>query len=120
MRIIVLVAAEPELGQPLLRGRAPLATGISSISSPSSTFWIAVRHGSRRSFWNTIAILPRNEFEFREGIAAVDPHCAAARRGQPGDHVEDGRLAAAGLAEQRQHLAGANVEIETVHGAEGG
>ena len=57
--------------------------------------------------------------EVRKRIAPADAHGAAGRLGQPRDHVEDRRLAAAGLADQRQHLAGANVEIETVHRAVG-
>jgi hypothetical protein len=37
--------------------------------------------------------------------------------GQSCDHVEDRRLAAAGLAQDCQHLAGTNIEVDVVDGA---
>jgi hypothetical protein len=79
---------------------------MSSISRPSSTFSIAVRHGNNRS--------PAKAVEFAERVAPLDRHRAGCRLGEARDHVENRRFAAAGLAEQRQHLALCHFEIELV------
>ena len=49
----------------------------------------------------------------------VEPDRAAGERQQPGDAVERGRLAAARRAEQRDELAAADREVETVEGDRG-
>src|ERR1700730_4713739 len=76
---------------------------------------MAVRHGSSRSLWNTIAILPRNESKSAKGSRPLTRTVPAVGSVSTAIMVEDRRLAAAGLAEDRQHLAGANVEGEAIH-----
>jgi hypothetical protein len=54
----------------------------------------------------------RGRIEICKRVASGHPDRAAGRLGQACDHVEDRRLAAAGLAQDRQHLAAMDFEIE--------
>jgi hypothetical protein len=50
-------------------------------------------------------------------LAAVEADAAGARRLEPGDKVQERGLARAALADQRQHLAGSQVEVDAVERA---
>ena len=106
MRIVVLVAGEPEPRQPaprhLLRLLADRCRGF---RRPSRTLSSAVRHGISRSFWNTMPILPRKNSKSRNGSWPITGDLAGGRLDQAGDQVEHGGLAAAGLAEHGDDLA---------------
>ena len=115
MRIVVLVPAQAERGRAsacavarrLLGGHIEhLEPELDILHAPCATA-AAGRPGTRSRSCRGTNRSP-------EGIAAVDPHRAGGRLGQAGDHVEDRRFAAAGLAEQRQHLARPDLEIEPV------
>ena len=119
VRVVVLVAGEAELGEPL-RARSP-ASGLRSaprMSRPSSTLSMAVRQGISRSPWKTMPILPRSAAKSPNGSMPVDGDAPRGRLGQAGDQVEDGRLAAAGLAEHGDDLAARHLEREPVDGRE--
>src|SRR5580698_8809496 len=113
----MLVAAEAEFGQPKLRGGPPFGGRL--IQHLEAELDVLDRGAPRQQ---AVALehdrhLAAERVEIGKGIAAADAHRAAGRLGEARDHVEDGRLAAAGLAQDRQHLAGTHVEIETVDGA---
>jgi hypothetical protein len=108
---------EAELGQPGLSGRAPLR------QRRIEHFQAELDILDRGPPWQQPIALEHDRHlaakgvKVREGITTADAHRAAGRLGQPCDHVEDRRLAAAGLAQDRQHLAGANIEVDIVNRA---
>ena len=71
-------------------------------AAPSSTFCRAVSHGSRHGDWNTIARSAPGPIDLR----AVDDDAAEGRPVEAGDDRQHRGLAAAGVAEDRDELAG--------------
>ena len=84
-------------------GRAPSdsARSLPASSAGSSTLSRIVRHFSRIGAWNT---MPMSGIGSRH-LAAGDLHRAARRRPQPGNDAQQGGLAAAARADQRDELA---------------
>ena len=73
VRIVVLVAGEPELGEPAARrGFRLCLRSAPRMSRPSSTLSMAVRQGISRSPWKTMPILPRSAAKSPNGIDALD------------------------------------------------
>ncbi len=56
--------------------------------------------------------------QHRRDVAAVEQDAALVRRLETGEHAQQRGLAAAARAQQREELAGPDVEREPVHGAE--
>jgi hypothetical protein len=75
--------------------------------SGSSTFCIAVRQGSSAASWNTKPMSRR--WRAACGVDDSTSIAAAAGRNQVGDDPQEGRLAAAGGAEQVRNSPGATV-----------
>src|SRR5262249_36627768 len=117
MRIIVLVAGQPEPGEPQLRDLvALLARNVEHVEAELD---IADRGAPRQQpvVLEHDRDLAAKPVELAEWVAALHPHAARTRRAQTGDHVEDGGLAAAGLAQDGDELTGGNLEAEIVDGA---
>ncbi len=79
-------------------------------SSGKATLSITLRQGKQDSSWNTMPIAGC-------GLRTRRPRPTCGRRwpGQPADHVEQGRLAAAGRADDRDELALRHAERHVVH-----
>ena len=78
--------------------------GFSECTGPGRSIWISRRNGrSSRSF------------SVRD-VGALEQDLARGRLQQPGDQPAGGRLAAAGLADQAERLAGLQVEVDPVDG----
>ena len=101
----------------LVASRAPVAP---SSASGSATFCATVRYGSTWKAWNTKPIVLAAQQ--RERVVVERRELAVPRRRrvpasgalEPGDEVEQRRLADAGLAEDRDQLAGRDRERDVV------
>ncbi len=118
MRIIMLMAAEAKRGQPSLRGRAPLPLWHVKHFEAKLDILDGRAPGQQAVVLEHDGDLAAKPVEFTEGIPPRYLHPAFARLQEPGDHVEHGGLAAAGLAKHRDQLAGADIEAEIIDGAE--
>ena len=79
-----------------------------------------VRFGNRRMFWKVRPMPMLRDLERLQpdDVLAVEEDFAAGRHVQPGDHVEDGRLARAVRTDQPVELALLHGQVEVAHRAQ--
>ena len=99
------------------RARAPRAAAARWISAGIITFSSAVNSGSRWWNWNTKPISRLRNSASRAGahrrqVLAVEPDRARGREVERAEHVQERRLADARGADDRDHLAGLELEVE--------
>ena len=118
VRIVVLVAGETELGKPAAGGRfRRLAIGAEDVEAEQHVV-DGRAPGHQPIALEDDADLAAQRREIAERVDALDGDAARVRLGQAGDQVEDGGLAAAGLAEQGDDLAARHLEGDAVDGGE--
>jgi hypothetical protein len=119
MRIITLVAGKSQPAQPQLRDLAAfLARHVEHIEpkldisdrSPPRQQPIALEHDRD---------LAAQGIKRTERVIALHEDASLGRRAETGDHIENGGLAAAGLAQDRHQFARRDREAEIVDGTEG-
>src|SRR5262249_7686822 len=116
--VVALVAGKPQPAQPQLRDLAALLARHVEHIEPEFDI------PDRGPPWQQAIALEYDRDLATQGSKraergiALQEAASLGRRAQPGDNIENGGLAAAGLAQDRHHFAGRDREAEIVDGAE--